>query len=104
MLRLIILSLFFLPTKGFSQAKAKSVHEPILEKVRGFFTCSGGTNAPLFKQDCKLLSVERVSFGGDLKYEAKCKDSSGTTFHVACIAYSFEPDQSVSIPDTNFMR
>ncbi|MCB0272834.1 MAG: hypothetical protein KDD46_07455 [Bdellovibrionales bacterium] len=83
---------------------ATSTKEVMIDKQKGFLTCSGGTQAPLFKQDCKLLTVERVSFGGTISYEARCKDSSGTEFIVACIAFSYEPDLSLSVPTTDFLQ
>jgi len=75
-----------------------SVKENMLQNKRGFFTCSGGTQVPLFKQDCTAINLQRVSFGGGISYEAQCKDSSGLEYVVACIAFSFEPDASLNIP------
>lgn len=99
----IFLTLLIISMSAFAQKKT-STKEIVLDKKRGFLTCSGGTSAPLFKQDCKLLTIHRVSFGGDIIYEAQCKDSSGTDFFVTCIAFSYEPDLSMSVPGSQFTR
>ncbi|MCB1197447.1 MAG: hypothetical protein KDK51_03675 [Deltaproteobacteria bacterium] len=80
----------------------QSIRETVLDQKRGFLTCTGGSQAPLFKQDCKMLTLDRVTFGGNFTYEAECKDSSGTVFTLACLAFSFEPDRSMSVPTPTF--
>lgn len=85
-------------TSSASKDAIVSAKETVLSQKKGFFTCSGGTQVPLFKQDCVALNIQRVSFGGSMTYEAQCKDSSGTEYFTACLAFSFEPDASLNVP------
>lgn len=67
--------------------------EPVLARDSGFFTCNGGSSAPLFKQDCNEISVDRVSFGGNILYEGWCLDSNGKKYVFSCAHFTFEPEK-----------
>lgn len=69
-----------------------SYKENIFNKEKGFFSCSGSSSAPIFKQDCLELTLERVSFGGDIVYEGTCLDSNGKKFRLSCSNFTFEPE------------
>lgn len=70
-----------------------STKENVFAKEKGFFTCNGGSAAPLFKQDCLELTLDRVSFGGDIVYEGTCLDSNGKQFVLSCTNFAFEPNK-----------
>lgn len=73
-------------------AEQRASKEILFSKDRGFFTCSGQTSAPLFKQDCLELNLDRVSFGGQIVYEGSCLDANGKKFRLSCSNYVFEPE------------
>ena len=77
---------------------APSTKENMYTKSRGFFTCTGGMNAPLLKQDCRELTMYRVSFGGTAVYESTCLDTNGTTYQMSCSSYVFEPEHVATSP------
>lgn len=91
--------LIFLPTSWALLASSK---ENIFLKEKGFFTCSGGSSAPLFKQDCRELSIDRVSFGGSIVYEGWCLDSNGTKYILSCSSFAFEPEKVISNTKQNY--
>jgi hypothetical protein len=100
----VFLSLFFIFFSSLSFAQKGSVKENLFNKDKGFFTCNGGSSAPLFKQDCKELSLDRVSFGGDIVYEGSCLDSNGAKMILSCISFAFEPDRVVPSGKKNFFE
>ena len=77
-----------LSTSAWAQSRPSI--EKLVTDQKGFFTCAGGTSAPLFAQDCAKLNLSRVSSPGSIKYEGICVDSNNKTFFVACEAFSFE--------------
>lgn len=89
-LSLLFLALLLLPWSATAQQKLWK--ENIFNKERGFFSCSGMSSAPLFKQECLELSIDRISFGGDIIYEGTCLDSSGKKFRLSCSNFTFEPE------------
>jgi hypothetical protein len=84
--------LVLLSISGVANAQQKLWKENIFNKERGFFSCSGMSSAPLFKQECLELSLDRISFGGDIIYEGTCLDSSGKKFRLSCSNFTFEPE------------
>lgn len=89
-------------SNGF--AAERSVKENIFLKDKGFFTCNGGSAAPLFKQDCLELSLDRVSFGGDIMYEGTCLDSNGKQFVLSCTNFAFEPNKVTASTKKNYFE
>ncbi len=66
--------------------KQKLVHQE-----KGFITCAGGgTGAPLFQQECKELTLSRVTTGGAIRYEGSCLDNNEKNFLLACDSFVFE--------------
>lgn len=95
----IILILFAITTAVIA---APSIKEGIFNKEKGFFTCNGGSSAPLFKQDCRELTLDRVSFGGDIVYEGWCLDSNGTKYILSCENFAFEPEKITNNTKKNY--
>lgn len=79
-----------------------SAKENVFTKEKGFFTCNGGSAAPLFKQDCLELTLDRVSFGGDIIYEGTCLDSNGKQFVLSCTNFAFEPNKLTASTKKNY--
>jgi hypothetical protein len=101
---LVFLLLFVAPLAMAQAGKAPiaSIKERLFDEEKGFFTCSGGSSSALFNQDCKKLTLDRVSFGGSIAYEALCIDSNNTPFFISCLAVSFERDKSMVKTDQGF--
>ncbi len=77
-------------------AVSTSTKETIFNKEKGFLSCSGSAASLLFKQDCLELSLDRISFGGDIVYEGTCLDANGKKFRLSCANFVFEPDAIVN--------
>lgn len=75
-----------------AEAQQRYSKEIIFNKDKGFFTCSGQTSTLLFKQDCLEISLDRISFGGQIMYEGTCLDANGKKFRLSCSNFVFEPD------------
>lgn len=88
--------LLALTIPSLTYALSPSFKENIFNKEKGFLTCSGSAAAPLFKQDCLELTLDRISFGGNLMYEGTCLDANGKKFRLACSNFIFEPDAIVN--------
>ena len=89
---MIFMSLAALLISSVASAQQKFSREIMFNKERGFFTCSGSTSTPLFKQDCLEISLDRISFGGQMIYEGSCLDANGKKFRLSCSNFVFEPE------------
>lgn len=91
--------IILLPTFALA---AMSTKENIFNKEKGFFSCTGASSSPLFKQDCLELTLDRISFGGDIVYEGACLDSNGKKFRLSCANYAFEPEAAETGAKKNY--
>lgn len=97
MIKKILFSVIFISILATSaMAAGTSTKETIFNKEKGFLSCSGAASSLLFKQDCLELSIDRISFGGDIVYEGTCLDGNGKKFRLSCANFVFEPDAIVN--------